>query len=442
MFSVDHASVGEPYLGDSRAFQLQELSQRPFHCGPADPDEELESYGLKFVDLVLKAGAQPQLKWTHWRWPRHEYSRGDFEDYPDLKLTIQWMVQEGTVLQQCLLESEDGEFEFDVEFSKSMIIRDLDYIDDSSKFNEERTRDQDTTPGPRGYGWVCVRKLAGTMHDSETTEPLFATPEEHLPSPCQSSIDGRWMEPSRKPGHGFPDHGAESKKPYAVSVICSVAINGEVQLFMDDTSPQKWRLQGISPEPKKPDGRPKLCEIITAYELRLLDEPKTNWKSHIIPWQKMRVSEFLRKHTSASSLPALVLRQCRHSTPDMLQEGEELSNIGTVKDSGDTIANPIEHNEAGAPEPTQMQGLFKGHEVETPGKSSAPKGLGVSRKHLDFAARRNLEHILSVCAIQATRQPPDTSGSSSISSPLDDVEAVALTCGDMSGHRICWSASL
>jgi hypothetical protein len=43
---------------------------------------------------------------------------------------------------------------------------------------------------------------------------------------------------------------------------------------------------------------------------------------------------------------------------------------------------------------------------------------------LDFAFRRNLEHVLSVCAI-----------------PVDN-EAVAITCGDISGHRVGPRASL
>lgn len=50
--------------------------------------------------------------------------------------------------------------------------------------------------------------------------------------------------------------------------------------------------------------------------------------------------------------------------------------------------------------------------------------------HLDFMVRRNLEHILSVCSIPV----PELS--------KDGITPIALTCGDVSGHRISTSASL
>ncbi|UKZ53649.1 hypothetical protein TrVGV298_007446 [Trichoderma virens] len=55
--------------------------------------------------------------------------------------------------------------------------------------------------------------------------------------------------------------------------------------------------------------------------------------------------------------------------------------------------------------------------------------LFAANKHLDFALQRNLEHILSVCSIP-------------ISEGLDGkIPAIALTCGDISGHRVTGAAS-
>lgn len=51
--------------------------------------------------------------------------------------------------------------------------------------------------------------------------------------------------------------------------------------------------------------------------------------------------------------------------------------------------------------------------------------------NFDFIFHRHLEHLLSVCAI------PISSYESS-----NNTSAVALTCGDISGHWICISASL
>ncbi|KAF7942167.1 hypothetical protein EAE99_000217 [Botrytis elliptica] len=53
------------------------------------------------------------------------------------------------------------------------------------------------------------------------------------------------------------------------------------------------------------------------------------------------------------------------------------------------------------------------------------------KSNFDFIFQRHLEHLLTVCAI------PITSCQGSI-----DTSAVALTCGDVSAHRICISASL
>ncbi|KAL7912207.1 hypothetical protein GGI35DRAFT_444719 [Trichoderma velutinum] len=49
-------------------------------------------------------------------------------------------------------------------------------------------------------------------------------------------------------------------------------------------------------------------------------------------------------------------------------------------------------------------------------------------KRLNFALSRNLEHILSVCSIP-------------IRSTLEGIDTIALTCGDISGHRISGKAS-
>ncbi|KAK4070281.1 hypothetical protein Trihar35433_4748 [Trichoderma harzianum] len=49
-------------------------------------------------------------------------------------------------------------------------------------------------------------------------------------------------------------------------------------------------------------------------------------------------------------------------------------------------------------------------------------------KHLDFALSRNLEHILSVCSIPVWKVS-------------EEIYTVALTCGDISGHRISGKAS-
>lgn len=57
--------------------------------------------------------------------------------------------------------------------------------------------------------------------------------------------------------------------------------------------------------------------------------------------------------------------------------------------------------------------------------------------HMDFIMIRNLEHILSVCSI-----PIPHICQADCKKPCSKQEAIALTCGDMSGHRLVTSASL
>lgn len=66
--------------------------------------------------------------------------------------------------------------------------------------------------------------------------------------------------------------------------------------------------------------------------------------------------------------------------------------------------------------------------------------------NLDFIVRRNLEHILSVCSIPV---PAKSEDGKVVSQQSEEAErgsnkeiAIALTCGDLSGHRLVTSASL
>lgn len=60
-----------------------------------------------------------------------------------------------------------------------------------------------------------------------------------------------------------------------------------------------------------------------------------------------------------------------------------------------------------------------------------------SNTHMNFIAGRNLEHILSVCSM------PVPKSSSLIDGEVEmDTSSLALTCGDMSGHRVATSATL
>ena len=66
--------------------------------------------------------------------------------------------------------------------------------------------------------------------------------------------------------------------------------------------------------------------------------------------------------------------------------------------------------------------------------------------HLNFLLRRNLEHILSVCSLPITTSSRmnETNGADAGESDTRPAEGkrIALTCGNVSGHRVVTSASL
>lgn len=496
MFSVDHIGIPEPFFVTSRANELHGLSQEPFHFGTAKSDGQ--PYGLRFPGLVLKSDAEPELKWTHWRWPRHEYARGDFEDCSGLKLTIQWMVHEKTVLQQCFLEYDGQEsIQVAVEFSKSMMIRDLDYLDTGLNFNEEETKNHYSRPGPEGYSWVCVHKLntqpatEGSRTDDSVQETPIPSVRSNVPGQdglqgfedtvssdasastdeairdavstssdaqrprqqsdagaCEivedeTSLDGQsnsstrsGMEEKPQPEQSIHDREAELKASYGVSVTASVAINGKLQLF-DSTNPQRWQRWTIPVDSVRTPGT-HVLEVTVAYEMNLLETLETNWEAHVIPQNNMRVSEFLREQPPAQQLPLCTAPPFKESIPDTALTREDLWNNGYVQSSNDTSLP--KHSKNDETTCTQTENVPLENPVGTPGKSTPQLKSGALHNYLQFAARRNLEHILSVCAVQA--MPYRSHADVIFPDDLHNVRAVAFTCGDMSGHRICWSASL
>lgn len=503
MFSVDHAMVPEPYLVKGRAEILHELSQQPFHCGRVYSDglyeglfRRLQHYGLRFPGLDMTPKMQPKLSWVHWRWPSHEYLPGSFPGNPDLKLTIQWMIRDRTLLQRCILENYGKQdYNIDLDFCKSMLIRDLDHLNPRYKFNEEGYGDHDARPGPGGYSWVCVHKLNPVAHVEGTAmkDPVQSTPTSTQSSnfetashnslqapqdvaPSSASIPteashtgastsfnvpnsgqqgGILLDPPlqdkgvldhepdtsthpsteriRKSKHNFNDREASSPNPYAICVISSVAIDGKVKKFGDSLSLQSWKLVVKGDALRKQTQPPSALEVTAAYKIELLENSKIDWEDYVIPYANMRVGKLLQEQQPERPVRICVPTATKDPTPDVEQgTGKNLSG-GSMKASEDT--NLPQHCKNDGRKCTQPPYPPFKPPIGTPGILPARPGRGVPQNHLEFAARRNLEHILSVCAVQVTTQSHQTTVASA-------PPAIALTCGDMSGHMISWSASL
>lgn len=464
IFSADHASVIEPCLISGRARKIQNLSDQPFHIG----EETLRGsfYGLRFPGLTMKPNCKPHLKWTFWRWPCHTYPQGSFDNFPMLELTIQWVVHEKTVLQQCLLDNRGScDIEVDVMFHKSMMIRDLDHLDWHYEFNENEGDKYDAGPGPRGDSWVFVHQFesnvpsedtssdtrsrhsnTGSPGDLQELEDMVASPvppsrdsnhndEDFDVSPTQENGPGIYEPPpetsvsrqsesanlskinqTQELEQHCNDHDGNSKSSHGVSVISAVAIDGKIQTFGDDISPPKWTFV-LKPQPKR-DSRAKsqTVEVTAAYQMRVVDDPKTEWRTFHIPLHNMKLSEVFRQQQSPYAMSC-----CVAPFEDLEFPQNEDGGGATIFRTPSVPIDPP---------------------IGIPSKSTTLKIPSSPESHLGFAAWRNLEHILSVCTVPVTSVDPDAASFTTLPETLSKVDAVAITCGDMSGHRICWSASL
>lgn len=134
IFSMDHRSTEEPYLVARRARNLDTLS--------CDRGEYL-SYMLCFPSQFCP-DKPPQVKWVNWRWPRYEYDT----KLPNVRAWFQWVVHQGTVLQQFgLKNSSDQPVDFKYRFPKNMSVRDLNHTISVDFFNNAK-EEYSCVPGP------------------------------------------------------------------------------------------------------------------------------------------------------------------------------------------------------------------------------------------------------------------------------------------------------
>lgn len=73
-------------------------------------------------------------------------------------------------------------------------------------------------------------------------------------------------------------------------------------------------------------------------------------------------------------------------------------------------------------------------------RSGLPGRAGNMEEHIDYFTHRNLEHILSVCAVPVEPRSQEREIPQGLSNL--GVTPIALTCGDLSFHRVNTAASL
>lgn len=412
MFSAGHCWTGDPYGVTQRAQDLHNLATETFEKGQVR--DYTDVFGLKFLNLQLLGDAVVKLKWYQYQWPSYEYKRGCFKGLNNVGMTIQFIVRDGTVLQQCILENW-GEADVDIHlaFCKAMCIRDLDHVSDNHALNETTPDDHNAGPGPGGFGWVHMSRF-----------------HEGAPSPRTDSPYSSHREPDRNHYNRID----KSQPRYGVALVISVAVDGKMIRFSQGQSPHIWK-QILNAKSDTPEVRTQKMEIVTAYKMVLVADPVSDWKTFIVPLKEMNANKSLREARAVPSFNVSITRtkgQNGEACSDITQNLEALAP--DVKKDEANMANVPQDGAATADSELQTEQLPAVDHEPNPGN------INSITDHIEFAVRRNLEHILSVCAIPV--RVPGERHEGSIWDKLRDVRPIALTCGDMAGHRISTASSL
>ncbi|KAH7052355.1 hypothetical protein B0J12DRAFT_752023 [Macrophomina phaseolina] len=289
----------------------------------------------------------PTLEYVHHRWPRFKtQSLGR-----DLK--IQYYCTDGTIFQQYTwtLNKQSNKFPFSqVTFDRKLLIRDLDFHNESNRFNEASYKEPEYIP------FLPTHKKS-----------LIITHK--LPSEAESKDSKEYQEEPQQPQQPQQQTNrprSEEAQPHvAVCLVLTAFVNGiPAEIMETETDPDIYEII-VDDKAKNRSNKSGRLKITMAYRL-----------------QTARAQE----HVSVSIVPTSDLKKM---------------NSAFRSESQETVSNL---------------------------KFS-------SNEHLDFALKRNLEHILSVCSIPL--QPH--SGVERVG--REEVVPYVLTCGDMSGHRITGASS-
>lgn len=481
---LDENDIDEPYFICGRNEDLEKMSQSAgkedfcFGIRPSvepPPGPPLDSHpdqgaGPEPEWLIDEEGIRdvPQVKWVNWRWPRYEYLLPN----PKFTATCQWHVHNNILLRQFVFRKPDEESrECFVAFPslkhsasfpspRCRLIRDADYLDSSYRFNEICRHSDDSKfqemytegIGPNGCGMVLLNKLSEEEDNSE--ENPEATKDENVQEVETLRKSGGSSEASRPeppPGPaeevGNPptldtataQHQIRKLSP-SIAAVMTAFVNGKAQ-------------RGFSTHEIALPQRQAL-EVVFAYKLIHLPDHEVDWRNFVISAQEADINRLLREETSNL--------WGNSSGPDA-----SLLNIGLSLQDLDRLQNPIKVVPAGGNGREEAQEMTETSSRRAPQDGSRPPARipeslesppqdpphqpvpcdppegtptnSSAKTHIEYLTWRNLEHILSVCAIPLS--PPRLFQVSHEPTKMEP-DIVALTCGDMSGHRVCTSASL
>ncbi|KAJ4391491.1 hypothetical protein N0V93_005108 [Gnomoniopsis smithogilvyi] len=344
LFSIDRISTYGPFFVYGRARDLEDLVK--------GSTASLSSY-----DLVLPTEFAPKeplnVKWVNWRWPRYEYDT----DVTNVKASAQWVVNNGVVLKQVILENaghEDIEIKFTCHTNR-MLIRDLDYLDRAYHFNNS-AKGYSYVPGPHGFGFVCIHTLEpparddgsgdhralvdklrpGTAHrnaSGEIGEELYrdsrsnpATRHEHSPlgpdlvpsayaktaqpdmdvQPFDSLYHARphsstFNERERAGAEDNMEHNPLMSNSHAVAAVITTFVNGKPIKTHSEGSDDAntFTIAGRDSASKNSNDSGKLVEVVVAYKMILIPGTSIDWRNFIVSAEEADVNAILQRETDS-----------------------------------------------------------------------------------------------------------------------------------------------
>lgn len=450
MFAMGSRMTDEPLWPVDRAQKLEDMS----HSSSAVFDGMAVGLELKIKGLRSRK-RQPKLRWVNWRWPRFEYTLPKRK----LEITVQWMVRDHTVLQQLIVTNTGNEeMAIPIEFGRDMWIQDLEYMDIRNTFNDKSDveRGQYGIAGPRDYGWVLMHPFDEKMRKA-TSIPFTTLGSKSGPTvrderdvllKTVSAVSGHNAEHSSELEYkiGDPDttattrlQGSQSGGSTVAIAVMAVFVNGSArQLGSSDSSGDPWT--------EKLKGHANL-EVTAAYKMILVPAAAIDYRNFLIPCHAANVTQFLMEEEQIllHSLSKIDLGN-KHIGADL--NSDSLGNQAGAASPANMPSKANSEDAAGESRSsktvhlTQPASSEEARRIARP--SGCPRATSSPRSHIDFAVWRNLEHILSVCAIPLTSPPLIGHLGETIPGPhvKDEMVAVALTCGDFAGHRLYNPASL
>jgi hypothetical protein len=406
MFAMDDSTAPEPYYVCERAEQLDSMAKVPdgyeyTHFGLRLQDDELYP---KYFPRVA-----PKVKWVNWRWPRFEWETAR---YPKLKVISQWLVHKNVVLHQLVLQNDGKKpiksIAIQPGLTKDIQIREQNHLKSASECNTETH--ETTFSAPHGYGRV-------TIHALRKPDRLETTPSSDSREPPRDNED-TWSV----------------KNAQSVAAVVALFVNGSGVQHGFDKSSLTYKIGSAT------DDGPGTLEFTMAYKLIVIHEHnKMGWEDFLFDAQSINVNRILwleteklwgHSHQTSTSLLDLGLSKVYLRHMHAAKEQPCKGNARRTSDPNEPGARPT--SDAREPKETTSSGPSNDK------ADSARDPLTEFARPTEYLVWRHLEFILSVCAIPI--EPRLWTGAEISSAARDP--PIALTCGDMSGHRVCTSATL